>query len=689
MSFTIQNETAETRHTFFFGFIKSLAISALVFFGMMLVWRLFFFTTFKDESVSEIPFSEIMEGFMLGFRYDSATIAYILIIPLLLAIGQFGFSMVKLQRGTVRFTRIWMVVFFTAAVLSFISDYHFFIFFHDHLNVLIFKFFEDDTTALVHTITKSYPLGFYAVLLIGSVFAGIKVMQKIFPYDYNLSITSSVWLRRSIPIGVFLVWGIMARASFGLFPINLGDAAYSTHFLLNKLGPNPLFSFEKAIETKLKSGKEIPFWTRHEFADNIKSAISLAGESFVQDNNEISDFDEFDAVRHKPSQKISVEKNPHVVLGIMEGMGAWVLDHDSENFRIAGDFRAWMEKGIYFDRFVSTGNRSIESLQSILLSIPSIPGDAPLSQTKYGTKQISTSLAPIFNNRGYETHFVYGGKLSWQRLLDFLNNQGFEYLHGDGNFDPDAIRTDWGVYDEELFDYVLNLLKNADKPYFIVFMTTTNHPPFTIPDSYDPAPLKIPEEITSVIQDDMDQVKSRFQTYQYGNQMLAEFLDELYGSELGNATVTAITGDHNFGGVRYYPEEEMLDFLRVPLYIKFENDNRLTPKIISTFGSHVDIGPTLLHAIGFDEPFLGFGRNLLDTVSPSYMVNEYGFIFSKEGVGRYNYLTREKGFYLWEDENMNRITPIDLDHPLYGELIQRMTAYYSAASYFLESEWNR
>lgn len=689
MKFPIQNTSPEIRYTFFFGFLKSLSLTTLVFYSLFFLWRIFFFYAFKDDSVSAISFQEILEGFTLGFRYDSATIAYILIVPLLLSLIQFVFSTFGFQRSIIYFTRIWMIIFTNVIVLSFISDYHFFIFFHDHINILIFKFFEDDTKALINTITKSYPLAFYGFLIIGSAYASFRIIRKIFPGHYNINLPVSIWVRRLTPFAAFILWGIMARASFGLFPINLGDAAYSTHFLLNKLGPNPLFSLEKAIETKIKSGQEIPFWTRHQFAANIDSAIALTGETFVHQNKmEKTTGDEFAAIQHHPNGKPENQNKPHVVLGIMEGMGAWVIDHASKEFQIAGDFKNWIEKGIYFDHFISTGNRSIESLQSILLSVPSVPGDLPLSQSRFGSKLVPTSLAEIFNHQGYETHFVYGGKLSWQRLLDFLTNQGFKHLHGDGNFDPEAIRTDWGIYDEILFDYVFDLLDNADKPHFIVFMTTTNHPPFIVPKTYKPLPLTIPKDILNVIQDDMDQVQSRFETYQYGAQKLAEFLENLYSSDLGNVTLTAITGDHNFGGVRHYSEEEMLNFLRVPFYIKFPNNSNEPSRKNASFGSHVDIGPTLLYSVGFNTPFISFGRNLLTETSASYMVNEYGFIFSKSGVGRFNYLTKEKGFYLWKDDQLNQLIRTDLDHPLYGELINRMTGYYSSASYFLETEWN-
>ena len=656
----------------------------------MFFWRIFFFYAFKDDSVSAISFLEIVKGFILGFRYDSATIAYILIVPLLLVLFQTVFSTSGFQYFTIQFTRIWMMIFTAVIVLSFISDYHSFIFLHDHINILIFKFFEDDTKALINTISKSYPLALYGFLFIASVYAGFRMIRTLFPNQYRISLPASVWVKRISPLAAFILWGIMARASFGLFPINLGDAAYSTHFLLNKLGPNPLFSLEKAIETKVKSGKKIPFWIQHQFAGDMDSAIALTGETFVHQNViGDSDEDEFSAIQYHPIGKENNQPKPHVVLGIMEGMGAWVIDHTSNDFQIAGDFIDWIEKGIYFDHFISTGNRSIESLQSILLSIPSIPGDLPLSQSRYGSKLVPSSLANIFNHQGYETHFVYGGKLSWQRLLDFLTNQGFKNLHGDGNFDTDAIRTDWGIYDEVLFDYVFDLLNNADKPHFIVFMTTTNHPPFTIPETYTPLPLTIPDRILDIIQDDMDHVQSRFETYQYGAQKLAGFLEKLYSSDLGRNTLTAITGDHNFGGVRHYSEAEMLNFLRVPLYIKFPNNSKSRPRRNTSFGSHVDIGPTLLHTIGFNEPFTSFGRNLLNKTAPSYMVNEYGFIFTESGVGRFNYLTKEKGFYLWKDDQLNQLIRTDLNHPLYGELITRMTGYYSSASYFLESEWDK
>ena len=65
-----------------------------------------------------------------------------------------------------------------------------------------------------------------------------------------------------------------------------------------------------------------------------------------------------------------------------------------------------------------------------------------------------TAMAKYYRDNGYETTFVYGGKLSWQRVGDFIPHQGFDHVLGEGDMNRDTPKTDWGVYDEHLFDFV-------------------------------------------------------------------------------------------------------------------------------------------------------------------------------------------------------------------------------------------
>ncbi|SVC87745.1 uncharacterized protein METZ01_LOCUS340599, partial [marine metagenome] len=297
--------------------------------------------------------------------------------------------------------------------------------------------------------------------------------------------------------------------------------------------------------------------------------------------------------RTKENYRLKVNP-PHVVIVMMEGFGSWILDFETKNFQISCGVSNWMKKSIYFDHFIQSGFGSIQNLTSTVISVPSVPNTIPITQQKYGMIPYESALAEIFRGNGYETTFVYGGKLSWQRLEDFIPHQGFDHILGEGDFDLDTPKTDWGVYDEFLFQFVYEILEKSNSPQFILFFTTTNHPPFDLPTSFNAPSLEMNTSLKNMIRGNEDRAQKRFGAYQYANCYLNQFLNDIYTNVNLKNTVTAITADHNFQGIRSYSEKEMFHKYQVPFFLLGPNEIIDSPKLVSHFGSHVDISPTLI-----------------------------------------------------------------------------------------------
>ena len=59
------------------------------------------------------------------------------------------------------------------------------------------------------------------------------------------------------------------------------DAAYANDQFLNKLAPNPVFTFEKAIEARFDQVSALPFWRQNKYKDDIQTAFSKSGKYFI------------------------------------------------------------------------------------------------------------------------------------------------------------------------------------------------------------------------------------------------------------------------------------------------------------------------------------------------------------------------------------------------------------------------
>jgi len=655
----------------------------LILFLVFLINRLLFFSLFSDTPFTK--WVEIIKGFVLGLRFDSATIMYGLSVPILLTyLGLLIPSNIYLLFVRI-FSKIWLTMILCIIFFIFGIDVYFYDFYQDHLNIIFFDMFEDDTKAVILSIWKNYPVFWILLGLLGMSILFYNLLGRIFA-QYLLG-SRGAFKSAGILLGSFLIFSIMARASFGLFPINMMDAAYTNDAFLNKLAPNPVFTFEKAIEARMKQKNAIPFWRQHKFREKINSAYLKSSKEFMGFETEEIDIYSKDFKRETKENETLKSSPPHVVVAVMEGFGSWILDYETEQFQISCGVSDWMKKSIYFDHFIQAGFGSIQNLIATLLSIPPIPNTIPISQQKYSVVPFETALAKQYQKNGYETTFVYGGKLSWQRLGDFVPHQGFHHVLGEGDMDSDTPKTDWGVYDEYLFQFVYDKLVSAQTPQFILFFTTTNHPPFELPSSFNPPPLELNNSLRNMIRGNEELAQKRFAAYQYSSCYLNQFLNDIYSNPDLENTITAITADHNLQGIRNYSEEEMFHKYRIPFFILSSNDLLNSPQVVSRFGSHVDIAPTLIELTLPKTKYLSFGKNLLAHIGQS-VVNQNGIIFTQNYVLNYNFVNRQsRGFYQWNSPNkwvLNRIE----NHMIEMELLELMTAYVSSASYYLEEGWN-
>ena len=652
--------------------------------------RFLFFSLFSDSSEGTNEFFKILNGFLLGIKYDSATIIYGLSIPILLFYLGIVIPVKKYLPMCSIISKIWTTLILFLFLFIFCIDVFFYEFYQDHLNIIFFEIFEDDTQAVINTILKNYPV--FAIVtglvILGSVL--YYFLGKVFYHQNENSIKPLKHI--GILGGSFIVFAIMARASFGLFPIGMMDAAYTDDVFLNKLAPNPVFTFEKAIESRIEQQNAIPFWRRNKYKDDIQSAFSKTAEYFL--GSDEKNFDSTITTNSYFTQKSKSNKNlksnpPHVIIVMMEGFGSWILDYESGEFQISCGVSDWINKSIYFDHFIQAAGGSIYNLTSTILSIPAIPQTIPLSQQKYSIISFESALAESYRRNGFETTFVYGGKLSWQRLSDFVPHQGFDHVYGEGDFDYNTPKTDWGVYDEYLFQFVYDILINSNTPQFILFFTTTNHPPYELPSSFDAPSLYMSESLKSVIRGNENLAQKRFAAYQYASCQLNEFLNDLYNEPLLKNTITAVTADHNLQGIRNYIEQDFMHRLRIPLFILGPSNIVRTPRTITAFGTHVDIAPTLLELTLPNTFYLSFGKNLILSRKDLSIANQIGIIFSPKHILNYDYHTRQtRGFYYWDSPKRWKM----ISNNNTGEeekLLNYMTAYYSVASFYLEDEWNK
>ena len=173
------------------------------------------------------------------------------------------------------------------------------------------------------------------------------------------------------------------------------------------------------------------------------------------------------------------ERPPHVVLQVMESMGHHLSSLDAPGRDLLGALRPHWESDWRFDRFVSEGNGTIDSLARLLVRSPmKAIGQSSAASAKFA----GNAFAPYLQ-RGYRVLFVTSGTATWRNLGPFVRQQGAHEFIDQQTLRqryPEAQIGTWGVPDEYMFRYMEERLAEADRagqPLFIMALSTTHHPP--------------------------------------------------------------------------------------------------------------------------------------------------------------------------------------------------------------------
>lgn len=656
---------------------KRLIILNIIFVLLMMVYRIIF--TFYYSSCSELmPYAnDLLEAFILGFRYDMAVIAYINTTVTLSFIILF---FINRENAFVKFIKIlkyYYTLLFGGIISILCIDFGFYSYFQNHINILIFGVFEDDTKALFSTLVENYPIILVAVGFI-SIFLVIFFLTK---FILEKNITSfplgKVKIQYKILVTFILIClnFIVARGSFGLFPLGVDNAEVSNNIFINRVSINAIYTLQAALEARSKENRGMNYIAKMGYENNIAKAFS---DYLSTDISNISkDNPEQSLVRITKYNKNIEEIKPNVVVIVMESLGTDLMHYNSHTFNVLGEFKKHLDEDIVFYKFLPGHMGTIGSLEAIITNIVRLPLSKYLCQSKYAYNKYFYSGPIPYKNQGYETTFLYGGNAGWRNTGSYMPNLGFDKIIGEGSMPKNYERNQWGVYDEHLFDRIFTLLEENDNKKFIYAMTTSNHPPYSLPSNYKTMLLQLTPELEKAVTGDMKLSQMRFATYQYSCQKVGEFLTKLKNSKYADNTIVAITGDHNFWSTFSYPNERRLDAMSVPFYLYIPKKLMPNKKDIDTkiCASHTDIMPTLYELSLSSTSYCAMGTNLFSSQAKNNIAsNDSGLIMNKDYALLYDFSSNSEKYYTW-----NKINPREIISTEKNQQHQDMVKHYKSA----------
>ena len=388
---------------------------------------------------------------------------------------------------------------------------------------------------------------------------------------------------------VVLTLVLMIRSSFQHRPANLASFALCDDAMVNSLVVNSTYSVLSALYG-LKNEREsseiygsMPF---DEMVNRVRAGMAVPAADFTSDRL---------PTLHRQIASVQRDTPLNLVIVLEESLGAGFVQRLGGK-PIATEFDKLAAHGIWFDQLYATGTRSVRGIEAVVAGFPPTPALSVVKLSR--SQQDFSTLASVLRSSGYRNEFIYGGQSHFDNMRGFFLGNGFHTVVDRQDFKAPQFVGSWGVSDEDLFamaDRRIRELSVAEKPFFMLVFTSSNHSPFEFPDGR------------------IELVDARKQTVdnavRYADFALGKFIGQARASDYWADTLFLVVSDHD---TRVYGDELVpVGKFHIPGVILGAD---IQPSRIGSVVSQIDLAPTLLSLLGVDGSHPFPGRDLTRTL---------------------------------------------------------------------------
>ncbi|MDH1263348.1 LTA synthase family protein [Pseudomonas sp. GD03944] len=362
----------------------------------------------------------------------------------------------------------------------------------------------------------------------------------------------------------------------------------------------------------------------------------------------------------------------NVVLVTIESLSAKYLGSFGDTRGLTPNLDELRKHSLAFSNFYATGTRTDRGLEAITLSIPPTPGRSIVK--RIGRESGYGSLGQQFNNLGYDSVFLYGGRGYFDNMNAFFGGNGYRIVDQSSVAEADMMfQNAWGMADEDLYAQTLKVADRdyaSGKPFFLQLMTTSNHRPYTYPDGR----IDIPSG------------QGREGAVKYTDYAIGQFLAQAREKAWFQQTLFVFVADHTAGSAG--KEDLPVANYHIPLFIYAPAV--ITPRDYADVASQIDLAPTLMGLLNLDYTSTFFGRDVLraDRAPGRALIGNYQHLglFDGENLA---ILSPRRAMRRHDNAlGLSHESPSSVDDPL----VRRDIAYYQGASHAFQQRliaWQR
>ncbi|SFC39489.1 Phosphoglycerol transferase MdoB [Flagellimonas taeanensis] len=639
------------RYALLRAFVLIFLSISLVVRGILLVWD------FQETDTGPLS---LVWTFVVGFVFDLATLSFFVIpylVYLVLVPSKWSGSLLD---RVLTFFGFFLGIFIL--YFSFLGEFTFWDEFHRRYNFIAVDYLIY-TYEVVQNINESYPLPLLIGTLLGLVAVTFWLLFRFGVFQRTFS-TGTHFAQRSLSAAPWLVVLVLS-----VFLLTNEQAEWSSNRYNNEISKAGIYSFFAAFRNNELSFPDfyMTIEDKEAFA-RVKSELAMDGATFVH-----PDADEI-LRTVTPTDSIVLDVRPNVVFICVESLSGKFLKSFGNELDLTPNLDSLAGESLFFTQLYATGTRTVRGMEAITLSIPPTPGRSIVKRVENAGL---FTIGEVFEQKGYERNFFYGGDGYFDNMNSFFGGNGFNIVdRGRGflldksiltkrtNIDDDEVTFEnaWGVCDEDIYNKVL---KEADRaygagqPFFDFVMTTSNHKPYTYPEG------KI----------DIPSGTGRNGAVKYTDYAIGEFLRKAKGKPWFANTVFVIMADHCASSAGRW-ELDVQNY-QIPALI-YNLPQKNTGKI-NNLCSQIDMFPTLFGLLGWDYTSNLFGKDVLQ-MTPE---EERAFIgnYRKLGLLKGNQVMvlgdqKNANFYDW-DPSDNSLKSIPTDRAFLDEAI----SWYQVADF--------
>ena len=514
---------------------------------------------FYHAGVQSFTVTNVFEVIRHGLSLDLSMGLYILSLPFLCLAVSIWVPRERLFRNILR---PFYIVISLAMALIFVADTSLYEFWLFKLDAFCLQYLETPTEAMASVSTSYILMRLLTIALLTAIFtwAYWKIPLKL--PKIRKRILSSIGALLLIPLIIIGIRGGLDEST-----TNIGQVYYSQNQFLNHSAVNPIFSFFASLE---KSGSNI---VSFKFMDQ-KTCDDIVNQLY---NTQSIDCD-----------TLLTTNTPNIIVILLESCGGQFTEIGGRT-DITPNLNKMAKEGIYFANCHANSWRTDRGTLCTWSGYPSFPNTSVM-KIPAKSRTLPNIARTLQQERGYSTHYLYGGDINFTNMRSYLMSGGFQDLTWKTDYTTDEQQTArWGVRDDITFQTLTQLTKTMKQPFLIGYSTLSSHSPWDVP-----------------IHHFDDEVLNAFY---YLDQCVGNFIQQLRHTELWNHTLIVMLPDH---GIVHAGLDESNPLLNhIPML--WLGGVVKQPRRIEQVCNQTDLPATLLGQLGIAHDEYTFSRDVLST----------------------------------------------------------------------------